>query len=163
MSGQPRDGELEPIERASEDELRALQLERLQWSVHHAYQHVAPYRASCERAGVHPADLKTHADLARFPFTAKEDLRAHYPFGMLAVARERLARIHASSGTTGKSTVVAYTRRDLHTWAALVARSIASHAASSSAASSSSPRRRWRGRSRCICSVTLTRIPPDSR
>ena len=124
MSGQPRDGELEPIERASEDELRALQLARLQWSVQHAYQHVAPYRASCERAGVHPADLKTHADLARFPFTAKEDLRAHYPFGMLAVAREQLARVHASSGTTGRSTVVAYTRRDLQTWAALVARSI---------------------------------------
>ncbi|HSY47127.1 MAG TPA: phenylacetate--CoA ligase PaaK [Steroidobacteraceae bacterium] len=124
MSGQRRDGELEPIERASEDELRALQLARLQWSVHHAYQHVAPYRASCERAGVHPADLKTHADLARFPFTAKEDLRAHYPFGMLAVAREQLARVHASSGTTGRSTVVAYTRRDLQTWAALVARSI---------------------------------------
>jgi phenylacetate-CoA ligase len=124
VSGQPRDGELEPIERASEDELRALQLARLQWSVQHAYQHVAPYRASCERAGVHPADLKTHADLARFPFTAKEDLRAHYPFGMLAVAREQLARVHASSGTTGRSTVVAYTRRDLQTWAALVARSI---------------------------------------
>jgi phenylacetate-CoA ligase len=124
VSGQRRDGELEPIERASEDELRALQLARLQWSVQHAYQHVAPYRASCERAGVHPADLKTHADLARFPFTAKEDLRAHYPFGMLAVAREQLARVHASSGTTGRSTVVAYTRRDLQTWAALVARSI---------------------------------------
>jgi len=124
VSGQPHDGELEPIERASEDELRALQLERLQWSVRHAYQNVAPYRARCEHAGVHPADLRSHADLARFPFTYKDDLRANYPFGMLAVAREQLARIHASSGTTGKSTVVAYTRCDLQTWAALVARSI---------------------------------------
>jgi phenylacetate-CoA ligase len=124
VSGQPHDGELEPIERASEDELRALQLERLQWSVRHAYQNVAPYRARCEHAGVHPTDLRSHADLARFPFTYKDDLRANYPFGMLAVGREQVARIHASSGTTGKSTVVAYTRRDLQTWAALVARSI---------------------------------------
>jgi phenylacetate-CoA ligase len=124
MSGQPRDRDLEPIERASADELRALQLQRLQWSVRHAYENSAPYRAKCERAGVHPADLRRHADLAHFPFTGKEDLRASYPFGMLAVARAQLARIHASSGTTGRSTVVGYTRRDLETWAVLVARSI---------------------------------------
>ena len=112
MSGQPRDRDLEPIERASADELRALQLQRLQWSVRHAYENSAPYRAKCERAGVHPADLRRHADLAHFPFTVKEDLRASYPFGMLAVPRAQLVRIHASSGTTGRSTVVGYTRRD---------------------------------------------------
>ena len=119
-----RTPELEPIERASEDELRALQLERLQWSVRHAYQNVAPYRAKCERAGVHPDELRTLADLVRFPFTVKDDLRQGYPFGLFAVPREQLVRLHASSGTTGKPTVVGYTRRDIDTWAALVARSI---------------------------------------
>jgi len=117
-------GELEPIERAGEDELRALQLTRLKWSVRHAYQNVAPYRAKCQLAGAHPDDLKTLADLARFPFTVKDDLRAHYPFGMFAVPRAEVVRLHASSGTTGKPTVVGYTREDIDTWAALVARSL---------------------------------------
>jgi phenylacetate-CoA ligase len=115
---------LEPIERASTDELRALQLTRLKWSLGHAYRQVAPYRSKCERLGVHPEDLKTLADLAHFPFTTKEDLRLHYPFGLLAVPRQQLVRVHASSGTTGKPTVVGYTRDDLATWAQLVARSL---------------------------------------
>jgi phenylacetate-CoA ligase len=88
------------------------------------YARVAPYREKCERAGVHPQDLRTLADLRHFPFTVKDDLRAHYPFGLLAVPREQVLRVHASSGTTGKPTVVAYTRGDIETWAALVARSI---------------------------------------
>jgi phenylacetate-CoA ligase len=117
-------GELEPIERASEDELRALQLSRLQWSVRHTYEQVTPYRRKCEALGVHPDDLKSLANLAQFPFTTKEDLRANYPFGLLAVARDQIIRVHASSGTTGKPTVVAYTRRDIQIWAGLVARSL---------------------------------------
>jgi len=116
--------ELEPIELASEDELRALQLERLKWSVRHAYEHVASYRAKCEQAGVHPQDLRTLGDLGRFPFTLKDDMRAGYPFGLLAVPREQLVRLHASSGTTGRPTLVGYTRRDIDTWADLVARSL---------------------------------------
>jgi len=116
--------ELEPIERASEDELRALQLQRLRWSVRHAYENVPLYRGKCEGAGVHPHDLRTLADLERFPFMQKDDFRAGYPFGLFAVPREQVVRIHASSGTTGKATVVGYTRRDIDTWAALVARSI---------------------------------------
>ncbi len=123
MSGQHA-SELEPIERASEDELRALQLERLKHVLRRTYEHVAPYRAKCERAGVHPQELRTLEDLRHFPFTVKDDLREHYPFGMLAVPRTQVLRIHASSGTTGKPTVVAYTRADIETWAALVARSI---------------------------------------
>jgi phenylacetate-CoA ligase len=115
---------LEPIERASTDELRALQLKRLRAVLRHAYEHVAPWRARCQAAGVHPQDLRELADLTRFPFTLKEHLREHYPFGLLAVPREQLARVHASSGTTGKPTVVAYTRADLDTWAQLVARSL---------------------------------------
>jgi len=116
--------ELEPIERASEDELRALQLQRLRWSVRHAYENVPLYRGKCEGAGVHPHDLRTLADLERFPFMQKDDFRAGYPFGLFAVPREQVVRVHASSGTTGKPTVVGYTRRDIDTWAALVARSI---------------------------------------
>jgi phenylacetate-CoA ligase len=116
--------DLEPIERASEDELRALQLTRLKWSVSHAYEHVASYRAKCEQAGVHPQDLRTLADLGHFPFTVKDDMRAGYPFGLLAVPREQLVRLHASSGTTGRPTLVGYTRRDIDTWAELVARSL---------------------------------------
>jgi len=116
--------ELEPIERASEDELRALQLQRLRWSLRHAYENVPLYRGKCQGAGVHPHDLRTLADLERFPFMQKDDLRAGYPFGLFAVPREQVVRIHASSGTTGKPTVVGYTRRDIDTWAALVARSI---------------------------------------
>ena len=123
-SRRPLPGELEPIERASVDELRALQLERMRWTVQHAYDNVPHYRRAFDAKGVHPSDLKELADLARFPFTVKGDLRDNYPFGMLAVPRERLARIHASSGTTGKPTVVGYTLHDIDTWADLVARSI---------------------------------------
>jgi phenylacetate-CoA ligase len=117
-------GELEAIERASEDELRALQLQRLRWSLRHTYENVPLYRGKCQGAGVHPHDLRTLADLERFPFMQKDDLRAGYPFGLFAVPREQVVRIHASSGTTGKPTVVGYTRRDIDTWAGLVARSI---------------------------------------
>ncbi|MEO8527249.1 MAG: phenylacetate--CoA ligase PaaK [Caldimonas sp.] len=120
----PVPGELEPIERASQDELRALQLQRLQWSLKHAYDKVPHYRQAFDAKGVHPSDLKSLADLARFPFTVKSDLRDSYPFGMFAVPREQVARIHASSGTTGKPTVVGYTLKDIDTWADLVARSI---------------------------------------
>jgi phenylacetate-CoA ligase len=116
--------ELEPIERASRDQLSALQLERLRQVVRHAYANVPLYRRRFDAAGVHPDDLRELGDLARFPFTVKDDLREHYPFGMLAVPRERLARIHASSGTTGRPTVVGYTTRDLDVWAGLVARSM---------------------------------------
>jgi phenylacetate-CoA ligase len=121
---QPAPTDLEPIERASRDELRALQLERLQWSVRHAYDNVPHYRRKFEQHGVHPQDLRTLEDLAKFPFTAKSDLRDNYPFGMFAVPREQVVRIHASSGTTGKPTVVGYTQRDVDTWSDLVARSI---------------------------------------
>ncbi len=120
----PNPADLEPIERAGRDELAALQLQRLQWSLRHAYQNVEYYRQAFAAAGVHPDDFKTLEDLRKFPFTAKDDLRKHYPYGMFAVPRERVARIHASSGTTGQPTVVGYTRRDLDIWAGLVARSI---------------------------------------
>ncbi|MEH0164963.1 phenylacetate--CoA ligase PaaK [Roseateles microcysteis] len=120
----PSPGELESIETASRDELQALQLERLRWSLTHAYENVPHYKAAFDAKCVHPSDLKTLADLARFPFTTKKDLRDNYPFGMFAVPRERVSRIHASSGTTGKPTVVGYTQRDIDTWAGLVARSI---------------------------------------
>ena len=116
--------ELEDIERASTDELRALQLTRLKWSLRHTYKNVAPYRRKCEAAGIHPDDLKQLSDLQYFPFTTKADLREAYPFGLFAVPRERVVRIHASSGTTGKPTVVGYTAHDIQTWAHLVARSI---------------------------------------
>jgi len=115
---------LEPIERASRDELAALQLERLGKSLAHAYQHSPHYRAKFDAAGVHPKDLRRLEDLALFPFTTKGDLRSTYPFGMFAVPREQVVRIHASSGTTGKPTVVGYTKGDIDTWAGLVARSI---------------------------------------
>ncbi|WP_075793352.1 phenylacetate--CoA ligase PaaK [Massilia putida] len=120
----PQPGELDPIERASRDELQALQLERLKWSLTHAYENVAHYRRAFDEAGVHPDDLKTLADLAKFPFTEKKTLRDNYPFGLFAVPREQVVRVHASSGTTGKPTVVGYTRRDIDTWAGVVARSI---------------------------------------
>jgi len=116
--------ELEEIERASTDELRALQLTRLKWSLRHTYKNVASYRRKCELAGIHPDDLKQLTDLQYFPFTTKSDLREAYPFGLFAVPRERVVRIHASSGTTGKPTVVGYTAHDIQTWAHLVARSI---------------------------------------
>ncbi|WP_313033798.1 phenylacetate--CoA ligase PaaK [Massilia alkalitolerans] len=120
----PAPEELEPIERASRDELQALQLERLKWSLHHAYENVPYYRAAFDAAGVHPEDLKSLSDLARFPLTDKKTLRDNYPFGLFAVPREQVVRIHASSGTTGKATVVGYTQRDIDTWAGVVARSI---------------------------------------
>ncbi len=120
----PLPGELEPIERASRDELQALQLQRLRWSLRHAYDNVAHYRRAFDAKGVHPDDLASLADLAQFPFTVKADLRDNYPFGMFAVPRERIARLHASSGTTGKPTVVGYTLNDIDQWANLVARSI---------------------------------------
>ena len=120
----PQPGDLDPIETASVEELRALQLERLQWSVRHAYDHVAHYRQAFDEAGVGPDDIHTLDDLARLPFTTKATLRDHYPFGMFAVPREDVVRLHASSGTTGKPTVVGYTRDDLDMWADVVARSI---------------------------------------
>src|SRR5512147_176633 len=120
----PAPADLEPIERASRTELQALQLGRLRWSLNHAYENVAHYRKAFDAAKVKPSDLKTLADLAKFPFTLKKDLRDNYPFGMFAVPRERVVRLHASSGTTGKPTVVGYTRKDIDTWADLVARSI---------------------------------------
>jgi phenylacetate-CoA ligase len=122
--GNPAPSELENIERASRDELRALQLERLKWSVRHAYDNVAHYRSKFESHGVHPDDLRSLDDLAKFPFTTKQDLRETYPFGMFAVPRERIVRVHASSGTTGKPTIVGYTAKDIDTWANLMARSI---------------------------------------
>ena len=114
----------EPIEKASADELCALQRERLRWSLKHAYENVAHYRKVFDAAGVHPGDLKEPADLAKFPFTTKADLRANYPFAMFAVPMERIVRVHASSGTTGKPTVVGYTKEDIETWSAVMARSI---------------------------------------
>jgi phenylacetate-CoA ligase len=115
---------LDPAERMSVDELRALQLERLQWTLRHAYDNVPFYRARFDAAGVHPDDCKEPADLAKFPTTSKADLRDNYPFGMFAVPQDQVRRIHASSGTTGKPTVVGYTERDIDTWASLMARSI---------------------------------------
>ncbi len=115
---------LDPIETASLDELQALQLQRMRWSLQHAYDHVPHYRAAFDAKGVQPGDLKSLADLALFPFTTKKDLRDNYPFGMFAVPREQVARVHASSGTTGKPTVVGYTAADIDVWAGLVARSL---------------------------------------
>ncbi len=120
----PQAADLDPIERASRDEISALQLERLKWSVRHSYDNVEPYRKRCQEKGVHPDDLKQLADLAKFPFMTKTDLRDNYPFGLFAVPRNKVARLHASSGTTGKSVVVGYTRNDLDNWASVVARSI---------------------------------------
>ena len=115
---------LDRIENASRDEIAAVQLERMQWSVRHAYENSPFYRRRFDQHGVHPDDLRSLADLAKFPFTVKQDLRDTYPFGMFAVPRERLCRIHGSSGTTGKPTVVGYTRKDIDVWAEVVARSI---------------------------------------
>ena len=115
---------LEPIEKASVDELRGLQLKRLRATLRHAYANSPVYRAKFDAAGVHPDDCRTLADLAKFPFTTKKDLRDSYPFGMFAVPREQCARIHASSGTTGKPTVVGYTAKDIDTWSNVMARSI---------------------------------------
>ena len=120
----PAPNDLEPIERASKDELQALQLDRMKWTLKHAYDNVPHYRAAFDAAGVHPDDLKSLSDLAKFPFTDKKVLRDNYPFGLFAVPREQVVRIHASSGTTGKATVVGYTQNDIDTWANVVARSI---------------------------------------
>ena len=116
--------ELEKIEKASIDELQSIQLQRMQWSLKHAYENVACYRNKFDEAGVKPGDLLTLADLSLFPFTTKQDLRENYPFGMFAVPMEEVVRIHASSGTTGKPTVVGYTSNDIETWSQVVARSI---------------------------------------
>ena len=115
---------LDPIEIASRDEIEALQLDRMRWSLNHAYANVAHYKSAFDAAGVHPDDLKSLSDLARFPFTTKQHLRDTYPFGMFAVPRNQVARIHASSGTTGQPTVVGYTANDLHNWGNVVARSL---------------------------------------
>jgi len=115
---------LDPIEIASRDEIEALQLDRMRWSLNHAYANVAHYRSAFDAAGVHPDDLKSLSDLAKFPFTTKQHLRDTYPFGMFAVPRDQVARIHASSGTTGQPTVVGYTANDLRNWGNVVARSL---------------------------------------
>ena len=115
---------LDPIETASRDEIEALQTKRLRSTLAHAYEKVPAYRKKFDAAGVHPDDFRRLEDLGKFPFTGKADLRDNYPFGLFAVPRERIARIHASSGTTGKPTVVGYTRADLDVWASLVARSM---------------------------------------
>lgn len=120
----PAKDTLDPIEIASRDEISALQLERMKWSLRHAYENVPFYKSSFDAAGVHPDDLHDLSDLAKFPFTVKSDLRNNYPFGMFAVPREQIARIHASSGTTGQPTVVGYTTDDLANWGNVVARSL---------------------------------------
>jgi phenylacetate-CoA ligase len=125
MSVKERSGaELEPIERASRDEIAALQLQRLKWTLRHCYDNVPHYRKTFDAAGAHPDDVRDLKDLAKFPFSTKKDLRDNYPFGLFAVPREQVVRVHASSGTTGKPIVVGYTRKDIDTWANLVARSI---------------------------------------
>ena len=105
---------LEPIEIASSDEIQALQLSRMHWSLRHAYDNVKMYKTRFDEVGVHPDDLKTLSDISKFPFTHKTDLRNHYPFGLFAVPNKQILRIHASSGTTGKATVVGYTKNDLN-------------------------------------------------
>ncbi len=120
----PKPSELEAIELASRDEINGLQLKRMQWSLNHAYDNSLFYKKSFDNHGAHPDDLKTLSDLSKFPFTIKTDLRDNYPFGMFSVPQNQLARLHASSGTTGKPTVVGYTKNDIETWANVVARSI---------------------------------------
>jgi phenylacetate-CoA ligase len=120
----PDKSTLDPIEIASRDEISALQLKRLKWSLRHAYDNVPHYRSAFDAAGAHPDDLKSLSDLAKFPFTTKADLRENYPFGMFAVPRDQVARVHASSGTTGQPTVVGYTKNDIEMWADVVARSL---------------------------------------
>src|SRR5437764_2392145 len=120
----PNKKELNPIEIASRDEIAALQLRRMKWSLRHAYENVPHYKKAFDAAGVHPDDLKELSDLRKFPLTSKDDLRANYPYGMFAVPMDKIVRIHASSGTTGKPTVVGYTKLDIRTWADVCARSI---------------------------------------
>ncbi len=124
LTKRPLDHELDPIETATRDQIEAVQTRRMAWSLRHAYENVAHYRAKCDAIGVHPRDFKQLADLARFPFTAKQDLRETYPFDSFAVPMSEVVRIHASSGTTGKPTVVGYTRADIDMWATVMARSI---------------------------------------
>src|SRR5690242_20896338 len=123
-SGSGYSAELDEAERASRDEIMSLQTKRLAWSLKHAYDNVAHYKNAFDKAGVHPGDFKDLSDLAKFPFTVKTDLRDNYPFNMFAVPREKLVRVHASSGTTGKPIVVGYTRADIETWSDVMARSI---------------------------------------
>ncbi|SNR23727.1 phenylacetate--CoA ligase PaaK [Blastococcus mobilis] len=124
LGNAPDQASLDATERMGVDELRALQLERLQWTLRHAYEHVPHYRAAFDAVGVHPEDCRELGDLARFPTTSKADLRDNYPFGMFAVPQAQVRRVHASSGTTGRPTVVGYTERDIDTWATVMARSI---------------------------------------
>ncbi|MEM7292091.1 MAG: phenylacetate--CoA ligase PaaK [Pseudomonadota bacterium] len=123
MSARP-DNELESIEKASTDELQALQLQRLQWTVRHAFENSPMYQKKFAEAGIHPGDIKELVDLAKLPFTTKQDLRDHYPFAAFAKPMDDIVRVHASSGTTGKPTVVAYTQNDIDTWSTVMARSI---------------------------------------
>src|SRR6202162_2587697 len=116
--------EMDEAERASRDAIMALQTQRLAWSLAHAYDNVAHYKRAFDKAGVHPSDFRRLSDLAKFPFTVKTDLRDNYPFDMFAVPREKLVRVHASSGTTGKPIVVGYTRADIATWSTVMARSL---------------------------------------
>ena len=116
--------EMDETERASRDAIMALQTKRLAWSLAHAYDNVAHYKKAFDKAGVHPSDFRQLSDLAKFPFTVKTDLRDNYPFNMFAVAREKLVRVHASSGTTGKPIVVGDTRADIDMWSDVMARSI---------------------------------------
>jgi phenylacetate-CoA ligase len=120
----PRKEDLEPIETASREDIAALQRERLAWTLRHVYENVPHYRKKFDGTGVRPEDFRELPDLQKFPFTTKQDLRENYPFGMFAVPREKVVRVHASSGTTGKPTVVGYTARDVDMWADLMARSI---------------------------------------
>ncbi|MBI3528314.1 MAG: phenylacetate--CoA ligase [Betaproteobacteria bacterium] len=115
---------LEPIEKAGIDELRALQFDRLRWSLRHAYENVPHYRKAFDTAGAHLGDLKSLSDLTKFPFTTKAELRENYPFGMFAAPMDEIVRVHASSGTTGKPTVVGYTKQDIEMWASVMARSL---------------------------------------
>src|SRR5213595_1285872 len=123
-SGSGYSAEMDEAERASRDEIAALQTKRLAWTLAHAYDNVAHYKKAFDTAGVHPSDFRQLSDLGKFPFTVKTDLRDNYPFNMFAVAREKLVRVHASSGTTGKPIVVGYTRADIDTWSDVMARSI---------------------------------------
>src|SRR5258708_21206391 len=123
-SGSGYSAEMDEAERASRDEMTALQTRRLAWTLAHAYDNVAHYKKAFDAAGVHPSDFRQLSDLAKFPFTVKTDLRDNYPFNMFAVPRESLVRVHASSGTTGKPIVAGYTRADIETWSDVMARSI---------------------------------------
>ena len=124
LKGSSYSAEMDDIERASRDEIMALQTKRLAWSLAHAYNNVTHYKKAFDKAGVHPSDFRQLEDIGRFPFTVKTDLRDNYPFNMFAVPREKLVRVHASSGTTGKPIVVGYTRADIDVWSSVMARSI---------------------------------------